>query len=73
MRHLTSGQSQKMPVITLSRNYNVVNANRTLLRTWSGEGLDIILVTFNETARVKDVIERIYRFTKTPFNLIHRR
>ena len=49
--------------------YNVVNSNRTLLRTWSGEGLDIVLVTFNETARAKDVIERIYRFTKTPFNL----
>jgi glycosyltransferase involved in cell wall biosynthesis/SAM-dependent methyltransferase len=49
--------------------YNVVNANRTLLRTWSKEGLDIVLVTFNETARIKDVIERIYRFTKTPFNL----
>jgi glycosyltransferase involved in cell wall biosynthesis len=49
--------------------FDVMRSNRTLLRTWSGEGLDVVLVTFNDTAAVQDVIERLYRFTKTPFQL----
>jgi glycosyltransferase involved in cell wall biosynthesis len=49
--------------------FDVMRSNRTLLRTWSGEGLDVVLVTFNDTAAVQDVIERLYRFTKTPFQV----
>jgi glycosyltransferase involved in cell wall biosynthesis len=49
--------------------FDVVNSSRTLFRSWSGEGLDVVLVTFNDTAAVQDVIERLYRFTRTPFQL----
>ena len=37
--------------------------------TWSGEGLDVILVTHNATAEVREVVDRLYRFTRTPFQL----
>jgi glycosyltransferase involved in cell wall biosynthesis len=49
--------------------FDVIKSSRTLFRTWSGEGLDVVLVTFNDTAAVQDVIARLYRFTKTPFQL----
>jgi glycosyltransferase involved in cell wall biosynthesis len=49
--------------------FDVKNSNRTLLRTWSGEGLDVVLVTFNDTAAIQEVIARLCRFTKTPFQL----
>ena len=45
-------------------------ACRSLLRVWSGTGIDIILVTYNNPAEVREVIGRIYRFTHTPFRLI---
>ena len=51
------------------KHFDVMKSNRTLVRTWSGEGLDVILVTYNATAEVREVIERLYRFTKTPFQL----
>jgi glycosyltransferase involved in cell wall biosynthesis len=49
--------------------FDVKRSNRTLLRTWSREGLDVVLVTFNDTAAIQEVIARLYRFTKTPFQL----
>jgi len=49
--------------------FDVMKSSRTLFRTWSGEGLDVVLVTFNDTTAVQDVIARLYRFTKTPFQL----
>ncbi len=51
------------------KNFDVMKSNRTLVRTWSNEGLDVILVTFNATAEVREVIDRLYRFTRTPFQL----
>ncbi len=51
------------------KHFDVMKSNRTLVRTWSDEGLDVVLVTFNGTAQVREVVERLYRFTKTPFQL----
>ena len=51
------------------RRFDIAKNSRTLLRIWCGEGLDVVLVTFNETAHVREVIERLYRYTKTPFRL----
>ncbi|MDQ3414206.1 MAG: glycosyltransferase, partial [Verrucomicrobiota bacterium] len=51
------------------KHFDVMKSNRTLVRTWSDEGLDVVLVTYNATAEVREVIERLYRFTKTPFQL----
>ncbi len=51
------------------KHFDVMKSNRTLVRTWSNEGLDVVLVTYNATSEVREVIERLYRFTKTPFQL----
>jgi glycosyltransferase involved in cell wall biosynthesis len=51
------------------KHFDVMKSNRTLVRAWAGEGLDVILVTYNATAEVREVIDRLYRFTKTPFQL----
>jgi len=51
------------------KHFDVMRSNRTLVRTWFGEGLDVILVTHNATAEVREVVDRLYRFTKTPFQL----
>ena len=53
----------------VGRRFDIAKASRTLLRSWSGEGLDVVLVTFNATAEVREVITRLYRYTKTPFRL----
>jgi len=40
------------------------------LRTWSRQGLDVILVTHNKPKDVREVIDRLYRFTRASFRLI---
>ena len=51
------------------KKFDVARSNRTLARVWANEGIDVILVTYDALAEVREVIGRLYRFTKTPFQL----
>lgn len=54
---------------------SVEDTMSTLVRVWSGKGLDIVLVTYDKgkyksLQDTEEIIDRVFRFTSLPFNVI---
>ena len=56
--------------LKINNNFNVNKLTKTLLRCWSNETIDIMIVSWNNLTELEEVIKRIYIYTSTPFHLI---
>ncbi|MEP3477408.1 MAG: glycosyltransferase [Hyphomicrobiales bacterium] len=54
---------------TASERHNTDRLMRNLIRIWSNQTIDIVIVSWNNLAELREVINRIYKFTKLPFQL----
>jgi glycosyltransferase involved in cell wall biosynthesis len=50
--------------------YNIENLVENLVRVWSGETVDLMIVNWNNLAQTSEVIRRLYENTSLPFHLI---
>lgn len=50
--------------------HDVRRSVRLLLRVWTGRTVDILVVPWEHPAEHREVIDRLYRYTSLPFNLI---
>ncbi len=55
--------------VMVETRYDIEKATRTLERIWSGEGLDVVLVTHNNLPELREVVGRLFRYTTRPFQL----
>ena len=54
----------------LRRNHNGPDLVENLLRVWSNETIDLMIVSWNNLIQVSEVIRRLYKFTSLPFHLV---
>lgn len=54
----------------IERNFNAERLTATLLRLWQRRTLDVMIVSWNNPAQLKEVIRRLQKFTSLPFHLI---
>lgn len=52
-----------------SERHDTNRLMRNLIRIWSNQTIDIVIVSWNNLAELQEVISRIYKFTKLPFLL----
>ncbi|MFM9859514.1 glycosyltransferase [Pseudoxanthobacter sp. M-2] len=57
-------------IATVSERYRIDRLMRVLTRTWENRGVDLVIVAWNNPAELVEVIDRLYRFTASPFHLI---
>lgn len=50
-------------------NHDARRTTRTLERVWTGETIDLVIVSWNGLPELREVIGRIYDHTRTPFHL----
>ena len=55
---------------TVSERYRIDRLMRVLTRTWENRGVDLVIVAWNNPAELVEVIDRLHRFTASPFHLI---
>lgn len=56
--------------VHLQRHYNGPDLVETLIRTWAGETVDLMIVSWNNLPQTREVIRRLYKNTALPFHLI---
>jgi hypothetical protein len=54
----------------IRRDYHVARLTANLLRLWQRRTVDVMIVSCNNVAQLREVITRLYRFTSLPFHLI---
>jgi glycosyltransferase involved in cell wall biosynthesis len=57
-------------IATVSEHYRIDRLMRVLTRTWENRGVDLVIVAWNNPAELVEVIDRLHRFTASPFHLI---
>jgi glycosyltransferase involved in cell wall biosynthesis len=57
-------------IATVSERYRIDRLMRVLTRTWENRGVDLVIVAWNNPAELVEVIDRLYRFTASPFHLV---
>lgn len=53
----------------VAERFDVSRLVRVLLAVWRDDPLDLGLVVWNNAEELKEIVERLYRFTSTPFHL----
>lgn len=54
----------------IAGGFNVRDLTEVLLRVWRNERFDVVIVTWNNLSELVEVVERLLRYTDTPFHLI---
>lgn len=54
----------------MRRNHNGPDLVENLLRVWSNETIDLMIVSWNNLVQLSEIIRRLYKFTSLPFHLI---
>ncbi len=57
-------------IATVAERYRIDRLMRVLTRTWENRGVDLVIVAWNNPAELVEVIDRLHRFTASPFHLI---
>lgn len=80
IKEVSNLSTNKLFTIVKNAQYSVQNITsvektmNTLLRLWKNERIGIFLVTYhsndNELDTISDILDRIYRYTTTPFDLL---
>jgi glycosyltransferase involved in cell wall biosynthesis len=56
-------------IATVAERYRIDRLMRVLTRTWENRGVDLVIVAWNNPAELVEVIDRLHRFTASPFHL----
>ncbi len=54
----------------VGRDFNAVLLTCALLRVWEQQTIDVVIVSWNNLAQLREVIRRLYKFTTAPFHLV---
>jgi hypothetical protein len=54
----------------IEQRFNTSRQVPALVRLWCGQTIDIIIVSWNNLPELREVITRVFRFTRMPFHLI---
>jgi len=54
----------------IERRFDTRRLVPALVRLWSGRTIDIVIVSWNNLPELREVITRVFRFTRMPFHLI---
>ena len=57
-------------IATVAERYRIDRLMRVLTRTWENRGVDLVIVAWNNPAELVEVIDRLHRFTASPFHLV---
>lgn len=54
----------------VAQDYNVERLTAALVRLWRGDTIDIMIVSWNNLAQLREVVRRIFAYTIAPFHLV---
>lgn len=54
----------------IRRDYNSEHLVEWLLRVWAHETIDLMIVSWNNTLQMGEILRRLYKYTSLPFHLV---